>query len=46
MEKLSKINLPLICFKDGSPPIPDISDSYLDSSCMFHSFHTVNCCYV
>ncbi|XP_020261416.1 uncharacterized protein LOC109837535 isoform X2 [Asparagus officinalis] len=32
IKQIPKSNLPLICLKDGSPPIPDISESYLDSS--------------
>lgn len=34
MERLPKSALPVICFKGGSPPIPDISDTYLKDSCM------------
>ncbi|XP_042457064.1 uncharacterized protein LOC122041448 [Zingiber officinale] len=29
---LPKSNLPLVCFRGGSPPIPDVSDMYLDNS--------------
>ncbi|WOL06177.1 hypothetical protein Cni_G14909 [Canna indica] len=29
---LPKSNLPLVCLRGGSPPIPDVSDIYLDNS--------------
>lgn len=29
-----KSNLPLVCFRGGSPPIPDVSGIHLDDSCM------------
>nr|XP_029123003.1 uncharacterized protein LOC105053587 isoform X2 [Elaeis guineensis] len=32
MERLPKSTLPVICFKEGSPPIPDISETYLKDS--------------
>ncbi|KAJ6851463.1 uncharacterized protein M6B38_259140 [Iris pallida] len=30
MKHLPKSRLPVICFKDGSPPLPDLSDHYSD----------------
>lgn len=39
--KISRSNIPLVCFKDGSPPIPDISQSYLTSS-LLNSFANIS----
>ncbi|KAM5555409.1 hypothetical protein ABKV19_023357 [Rosa sericea] len=31
IEKVPKITMPLICFRDGSPPLPDVNTSLTDS---------------
>lgn len=30
LEKISKSTLPLLCFRDGSPPLPDSSNKALN----------------
>ncbi|BBG97554.1 transmembrane protein-related protein [Prunus dulcis] len=35
--KVPKSTLPLICFRDGSPPLPDVNSSLMDSVLVPHS---------
>lgn len=50
IEKVPKITMPLICFREGSPPLPDVNTSLTDSghqgtylclSALAHVFYAV-----